>query len=134
MSSGVPLVACGRSADIAKAVRKLLAPEYDVIHVCLTHEAALIELPALLRGDLVAPSSGIGTNAERDAAERVGPRAVLMGGGVTMEEFQECKEKAGGNEDVKWIKLTMEKLKELGGPSPDTIVTVCREMLKDAGL
>lgn len=57
-----------------------------------------------------------------------------MGGGVTMEEFQECKEKAGGNEDVKWIKLTMEKLKELGGPSPDTIVTVCREMLKDAGL
>jgi len=102
--------------------------------VCLTHEAALQELPAILRGDLVGPSSGIGTNAERDAAERIAPTAVLMGGGVTMEEFQELKEKAGGNEDVKWFKLTMERLKELGGPSPDIIVTVWREILKDSGL
>ncbi len=154
MSSSVPLAVCGRSPDIARAVCKLLDPEYDgtvllptvfilsalwlmpgqVVHVCLTHESALEELPAILRGNLVTPSSAIGTNAERDASERFGPRAVVLGGGVTMEEYGELKEKAGAKGEVTWLKLDPQRSKNLGVPNPETIATMIREMLKEAGL
>lgn len=45
-----PLIVCGKSAEVAKLVRKYLLPEYDAIHIIRTPEAGHKEIPLLLSG------------------------------------------------------------------------------------
>jgi hypothetical protein len=100
-AQAIPVLAYGRQAGMATAMKNKLAPEYDgtykispsvrdpslmlcwlVVHVCLTDEAAKSEAPKLISGDLsVEPTSGLGSNVQRKVEDRLIPKAVLCGGG-----------------------------------------------------
>lgn len=58
---------------------------------------------------------------------------LFLGGGITTEEMNELKEKAGEDAgNVKWVKARMEMVMELGGLSLDNVETVTKRMLKEA--
>ncbi|KAJ9643138.1 hypothetical protein H2204_002033 [Knufia peltigerae] len=59
-------VLCGTDPSHTKHLSEHLAHKIEVVHVCSNTQAALTEIPALLRGEKVIPSSGQGANATGD--------------------------------------------------------------------
>ncbi|EON66917.1 hypothetical protein W97_06320 [Coniosporium apollinis CBS 100218] len=58
---------------------------------------------------------------------------LFLGGGITAEEMNELKERAGEDAGkVQWVKARMEMVMELGGLSIDNVETVTKRMLKEA--
>jgi hypothetical protein len=139
-TTGVPVLSYGRNMYMTIGVAQKLGPDYDVVHACLSYESAMEEIPALLAGDLsILPSSGFGSNLEREESERRMPRAVFCGAGVPQEEVDELRKVVakveGGGKDVIWIKVDGSKGIPGGGPPPpDVVVGYVRELLKEAGL
>ncbi|EUC42881.1 hypothetical protein COCMIDRAFT_102304 [Bipolaris oryzae ATCC 44560] len=86
----IPFILCGRTPQIAKAVREGVAPEYHVPHTFLSLEDAKSNIPPLL-----SP-----TNPSR-------PVAVVLGGGFDDAMFAEIKEAcdtAQGGKEVAWLR------------------------------
>lgn len=117
----------------------ILTRQIIVVHTCLDLAAAESELPALCAGDLsAAPSSGVGSNAHVPQDQRRVPKAVFFGGGIPEEEMERVqrlvREKAGGDDAVKFLRITREEVLAAGaaGPDPDVIAGLYRS--KVAGL
>jgi len=89
-----------------------------VVHVCLDKEAALNELPALCSGDLNAPlASGIGTNAS--ASSKQAPRAVILGGRLADEDFDEITSAINNKApSVRVVRITRDDMVKAGIPVP----------------
>ena len=83
----------GKSLPHPQSLRFLnsLTPRnYDpVVHVCQNNESALHELPALLRGENVKPSSGVGSNLDSSAPKP--PKALFVGGGWTGAAIEQMR-------------------------------------------
>ncbi|EXJ96104.1 hypothetical protein A1O1_01230 [Capronia coronata CBS 617.96] len=85
----VAAVLCGRVPHHVEYMVKNLLPKIEVVLACTTVDAAVMEIPALLKGSVSAPSSGLGTNAEGSNRSDVG--LIIVGGGYSPEEFQRIR-------------------------------------------
>ena len=81
---------------------KTLTSPRKVVHVCHDLPSGKREIPALLRGEVVTPQSGMGTNAEEGVATVV-PRGIVIGKGFSEEEVQELREACKGERKVAWL-------------------------------
>ncbi len=152
MASPIPVASFGNNSDVAQGVRAKLLPEYDgssllrfpelwapsntsflVVHIALSLEAALAELPVVSSGELeTAPSSGLGSNAGAPVAERKAPKAIIFGAGIPEEDVARVIEavnaKAPG---VKPIQVTKEDVQGAGAdkPNPEIIVKILKDKL-----
>ena len=109
-----------------------------MVHVALDRETALAELPAIASGDVsVAPSSGLGSNANVDAGERKVPKALIFGGGLPEGDIKAVTEAlCNAAPNVKPIVVTKGDILAAGGtgPDPDLISRLIKEKLIEAGL
>ncbi|KPI36635.1 uncharacterized protein AB675_10085 [Cyphellophora attinorum] len=127
-----PVGTFGVHKENAIAIRKSLAPRYDVVHNCTDPDAAFTELPALFSGDQsVRPSNGIGSNSEGSNI-RI-PKIMICGGDVPPEQKQRLyaliKEKADG---VKFVEVDREKMVagiKSGRPVPEVVTELLLEEL-----
>jgi hypothetical protein len=114
--------------------------------MCLSLESASTEFTEILSGNLeVAPSSGIGSNVDKPTTERRVPRAIVLGGGVSDEDYVALKEalvKGGlkvegdGEDVVKFVRVLRDDILALGAsrPDPTVISQVIRKKLGQLGL
>ncbi|KAK3303080.1 uncharacterized protein B0T15DRAFT_262894 [Chaetomium strumarium] len=129
----IPVASLGANPDVAKEIQNLLLPEYDVVHMCMDGKSAITELPPLCGGNTAtAPSSGLGSNVDREAAERKVPKVVIFGGAVTDDEAKSVSEAVAVlAPQVKMVRVTKDDISAAGsaGPNPEVIVKVLREKL-----
>ncbi|KAL1311842.1 hypothetical protein AAFC00_001917 [Neodothiora populina] len=86
--AAVPLVLCGKSPMMAKSfIAGLDGADYKVIHACHTLETALLEIPALLRGESITPASDLSTVSATNTVSI--PKAVVIGKGFSSDEMHE---------------------------------------------
>ena len=69
-------------------------------HVFHTPLAVQNELPFLLKGQDIKPSSGLGSNA--NTSKTVAPKAVIVGAGFSRQELDEMR-LLEGSKDVPWL-------------------------------
>ncbi|KAK6534928.1 hypothetical protein TWF281_006228 [Arthrobotrys megalospora] len=108
----IPIFTAGRSPVVGKAVKERLLPEYDVIHLSLSVESVKDELPRILRGEHVVPTSGLGSNIDRPADAQKFPKLLAVGGGFSAEEYEDMKNsidltaggKLTGDQIPVWVK------------------------------
>ncbi|RMZ80462.1 hypothetical protein DV737_g3039, partial [Chaetothyriales sp. CBS 132003] len=87
--SKVPVLLCGKIEGHILGMTRELLPDYDVIHNVRSIETAETEIPALLRGEPVQPSSGFGSNHKSPTpVSGAQVKAVIIGGGFTPQEAQ----------------------------------------------
>ena len=133
VSTSIPVIACGKHADIARAAAQNMLPEYDCkysapvpvfsstdtlcllldIHVCLSVSSACTDLPLLLTGSVPPTASdNVGSrNYSQPAA------AVVLGGGFGNEEFEEARKACEGKSNVPWLRLDTSKPTPPLGPA-----------------
>jgi hypothetical protein len=101
--------------------------------MCTDNKSAITELPALCSGNTAtAPASGLGSNVDREAAERKVPKVVIFGGGVTDDEAKSVSEAVALQApQVKMVRVTKEGIMAAGsaGPNPEVIAKVLKEKL-----
>ncbi|KAF1987216.1 hypothetical protein K402DRAFT_462928 [Aulographum hederae CBS 113979] len=133
-SKGIPILMYGRGVQMANGISAVLAPKYDMIHFCLNAETAQSEFKAVLNGDLVTPSSGAGSNKDRQPAERKSPVAIAIGGGIPEEEVEALKGLLGPEKSnsIKWTKVTPAEGQAAGGPQPENIGPLVMKKLDEA--
>lgn len=142
LPSPVPVILCGRRAEIGKAVSALLAPEFEGkyksqihlspatvshkvqnltptpgIHFITTNENALTDIPRLLKGEkpLSPDESGVGTQNYSQV-----PRAVVFGRGYSVaevEQFRKASEGCNAN-PVAWFTGDPNKMPGPNDPPP----------------
>ena len=70
---------------------KFALPEtesFTVIHNCRSVETATSEIPALLKGEAIQPSSGFGSNhGSSSPISGTEVKAIIVGGGFAPEDF-----------------------------------------------
>ncbi|KAL2114862.1 hypothetical protein VTJ04DRAFT_10525 [Mycothermus thermophilus] len=137
-STSIPVASLGAKAEVASAIRKLLEPEYDLVHMCLSPAAASAELPAVCAGDLSVPdSTGIGSNASRPESERRVPRAIIFGGAVddaTLESIMSAVREAvaaKGGKEIGVVRVLREDVKAEGVdfPNAEILTKIIRRKL-----
>lgn len=80
-------------------------------------EAAISEIPRVLRGEAVVPASGAGSNTTVPADERRVPKAVIVGGAFTPEEFEVVRK--ADVKSVPWMKVELSKVPvDMRPPNP----------------
>ena len=106
------------------------------MHVCLDLDAAKSEIPAILRGEVVTPVSGLGSNMDKKATDRRRPVAIIVGGAFSAEEFEEVR-----MEDVTsvpWVKVEATNVPLSERPPnpayPATVIVKVKECLHQHGL
>ncbi|KAL2144351.1 hypothetical protein VTI28DRAFT_9175 [Corynascus sepedonium] len=136
MTTSIPLASLGARADVAKEIQSRLLPEYDLVHMCLSPDSAITELPGLCTGGAsaasVISSSGLGSNVSRPDAERRVPRGIIFGGGIGEEDVARVMDavhrEAPG---IKAVRVTRDAILATGAqrPSPEIITRILREKL-----
>ncbi|KAF2012647.1 hypothetical protein BU24DRAFT_494610 [Aaosphaeria arxii CBS 175.79] len=113
----IPIVIAGRNPDITKAVRKAVWPDYDVIHIILDPHSGAKDLPSLISGTSLPPSSNPGSQNYTKP-----PVAVALGGGYDDEAFEliksACSAKNADGMVVAWLRHDKSGLTE-GPPLSD---------------
>ena len=147
----IPIALCGKSSSMAQSFASSMLPEYESKHSTpksngaptdrqtVTHHfqstsAVHQELPPLLSGSTIRPSSGVGSNAESDEVKI--PRAIVVGAGFSRSELDEMRQIEGA-QDLPW--LYPDPLKSaasmLSGPFlMSVIVKRAKSCLKSNGL
>ncbi|KAL2176522.1 uncharacterized protein P884DRAFT_244956 [Thermothelomyces heterothallicus CBS 202.75] len=136
MAANIPLATLGANPEVAKKIQDLLLPEYDLVHICLDLDSAIAELPGVCAGGANAasllPSSGLGSNVSRPAAERKVPRGIIFGAGISdgdLARVMDAVKKVAP--ETKVVRVTREAILAKGAqtPSPEIITKVLREIL-----
>ena len=91
------------------------------MHVCTSRDTAVSEIPAVLRGETTAPSSGLGSNAE--GAARSDISFIVIGGGYSHDDVQAIKSAADAVKPLPLFWADVSKTAGSGPPTPDTIKT-----------
>ncbi|KAG4418694.1 hypothetical protein IFR04_008139 [Cadophora malorum] len=105
MANPLRIVLCGKTPQIATAVKAGLQPECEVIHVILSTSAGVSDLPKLLAGQTppTQDSDNIGTQNYSQA-----PQAVVLGGGYDDEAVKTirkaCESVSTGEKGVPWLR------------------------------
>ncbi|KAL5345050.1 hypothetical protein ACLOAV_010003 [Pseudogymnoascus australis] len=76
-------------------------PEYEVIHVIFSAAAGALDIPMLLRGEILSPSDqhNLGTKNYSKA-----PVAVILGRMYDDANFAEMREACKGRSNVPWLR------------------------------
>jgi hypothetical protein len=82
-----------------------------VAHVFHTPLAVQNELPFLLKGQDIQPSSGLGSNA--NTSKPVVPKAIIVGAGFSRKELDEMR-LLEGSKDVPWLYPAASKMAQTG--------------------
>jgi hypothetical protein len=111
---------------MAKAISKLMLPEYEVIHFILSYEDAEAELPHLLAGR--DPQARNPNEMGTHDYSRL-PRAVVFGRGYEPHHVEELKKKCAGisQEPVAWIRGNPADL-PTGAAGPDYAQKIVADM------
>ncbi|MCJ1351372.1 MAG: hypothetical protein MMC33_001356 [Icmadophila ericetorum] len=104
MSGALPVLLCGQSPQIAISVKSGLLPEYEIIHVCLTRNAAVSEIPGILQGKVPSPVDPENVGSKNYSKP---PAAVFFGRGFDGEQFAEIREACKGLSNIVWLKPDM---------------------------
>ncbi|KAL2163575.1 hypothetical protein VTH06DRAFT_5633 [Thermothelomyces fergusii] len=136
MAAGIPLATLGAKPEVATKIQELLLPEYDLVHICLNPDTAIAELPGVCAGGDnaadVVPSSGLGSNVGRPAAERKVPRGIIFGAGISDDDVARVMDAVKKEApETKTVRVTREAILAAGAqvPSPEIITKVLREIL-----
>ncbi|CZR56578.1 uncharacterized protein PAC_06467 [Phialocephala subalpina] len=89
-----------------------------VVHICQSVETAPVEIPALLRGEVVKPASGLESNTSRSPAEQRVPIAVIVGGAFSAADLEKIMSREGVMK-LPWLKADPKLLPPGAGPPPD---------------
>ncbi|OAL51248.1 hypothetical protein IQ07DRAFT_586785 [Pyrenochaeta sp. DS3sAY3a] len=106
--SPIPIIVCGRNPAIAKNVRKGLEPEYDVIHIVLTPEQGISDIPPLLSGQKLS-TTPINLGSQNYAQK---PVAVALGGGFSDDQFQQIRDACKDSPAI-WMRTDMTRFAEM---------------------
>jgi len=82
--TSVAAVLCGKEPTLVQYMIQNLQPKIEIVHHCDSVDTALSEIPALLRGEAIRPSSGFGTNVKGPARNDV--QLILIGGAFAEED------------------------------------------------
>lgn len=121
---------------------RLLLP---VVHMVCDLDAAKSELPRIFNGDTsFEPAAGVGSNTDRPEPARRVPRAVICGGGIPKEEYEELKELLGKvtGKEIPWYKVypgdvdkyipeEERKVERKGPPDGKYIAVFFKDVMKD---
>lgn len=110
--SPVPIVVCGRNSDIAKKVGTALLPECDAIHIILSVESGISDIPALLASK--TPSNASDNFGSQNYSKR--PLAVAVGGGFSDDMFDQMKDACKDVPEPVWLRVDTSKME--GPPAP----------------
>ncbi|KAK8075869.1 hypothetical protein PG997_010532 [Apiospora hydei] len=91
----ISVLLCGKIPDHIKAVTEILKPEFEIIEVCSSLDAARNAISKRL-------SSSSSSDAEK-------PRVVLMGGGFTQDDFLSVYDSVEGAKSVPWVRPAIMK-------------------------
>ncbi|KAK4229256.1 hypothetical protein QBC38DRAFT_472980 [Podospora fimiseda] len=137
MATPIPIASVGANPAIVRDIQLQLLPEYKIVHVCFDPVTATSELPGICSGDHdIEPSSGLGTNAHRSAADREIPKAIIFGGGVSGDEAQAITQAVHDKvPEIKALHVTKQDILDAGaeGPNPEVISAVLRKKLVALG-
>jgi len=110
---------------------------FVVTHVFHNPSAVSSELPGLLRGDDIKPSSNLGTNASSD--RKVAPKAIIVGAGFSRSELDQMLQLEGADK-LPWLypsKLGMVQTGAgtlIGGDFMSSVVNRAKSVMKSHGL
>lgn len=83
----IPLAMCGKVTPHAQSFAQHMLPEYEIVFRFSSVDEYRSSISALMRGEPVNPSTGIGTNTD-NPNPRI-PVAMFVGGGFSAEELQD---------------------------------------------
>ncbi|KAI9712060.1 MAG: hypothetical protein M1820_001769 [Bogoriella megaspora] len=131
---GIPILIRSKHASLAKALAENLAPEYDVVHICITHHTSLYEIPSILKGRLVTPFF-TGSNLYRAPVVRRKPVAVVFDASISKHEIEDIKRLSEMTcQDVKFVMCQKKDVLKCGFPVRRSIGRAMRKSLKEAGV
>lgn len=105
----------------------------SVIHVVQNAEAATAELPALLKGESVKPSSGFGSNVSASTpTSGTEVKGVIVGGGYSPEEFEAIKKAVDGIKALPFVRADTSKPRPAGAPPGPPGPSEIRERVQKA--
>ncbi|KAH8697111.1 hypothetical protein BGW36DRAFT_427084 [Talaromyces proteolyticus] len=101
MAFPMPLIVCGKVPQVAIGVREGLKPAYDAIHIMMSVESGINEIPSLLQG--YRPSAN---DSENLGSQRYGqkPVAIVTGGGYSDDDFAKMRKACEGLSSVPWLR------------------------------
>ncbi|KAK7913795.1 hypothetical protein PG985_011498 [Apiospora marii] len=92
----IPVLLCGKIPGHIQATTEIMKPEFEIVEVCSSLDAARTALAERLSPWSVSP-----------AEKR--PRVVLMGGGFTQDDFSSVYEGVEGAKSVPWVRPAIMK-------------------------
>jgi hypothetical protein len=141
----VAAILCGRQPKMAEFMINALGPKIEgeshqlatgvlparhvgirfdmisaVVHVCSNQDAATSEIPALLKGEKTAPSSGMGGNAGGESF-RSDVGMIIIGGGYSKDDVQAIQAAAESVKPLPIFWADVSKTAGSGPPTPDVI-------------
>ncbi|OAP62447.1 hypothetical protein AYL99_04650 [Fonsecaea erecta] len=116
----VAAVLCGKQPQLTEFMIKNLMPKIEVVHVCTNVDAAVEEIPALMKGNTTRPSSGMGTNAS--GRERSDISLIIIGGGFSPQDIQAIKSAADSVKPVAIFCADTSKTPAGAGPPPPDMI------------
>ncbi|EPQ58804.1 hypothetical protein GLOTRDRAFT_90592 [Gloeophyllum trabeum ATCC 11539] len=86
----IPIIVTGKPQlvahpDLPRRLFNGVKPKYEIAHFCFSAEAFADEFPKVMQGESFAVSGGVGTNVGSSNPRK--PKAAVVGGGMTDEEF-----------------------------------------------
>ncbi|KZT29588.1 hypothetical protein NEOLEDRAFT_1128394 [Neolentinus lepideus HHB14362 ss-1] len=115
-TESIPIIITGKPhlvahPDLPARLIKGVKPKYEIVHFCPSAEAFEEEFPKVMKGESYAVSSGLGSNVK--SANPRKPKAAVVGGGMTDEEFARMKAVEGADQ-VKWVRVPTDSMDRLG--------------------
>ncbi|KAI1077279.1 hypothetical protein F5B20DRAFT_583525 [Whalleya microplaca] len=96
----IPVILCGKTEAVGRAVIAYLKPEYDVIHFVMTPETGAAQIPAILRGEQSPPSdSELGSKNYSKP-----PVAVILGGAYDDAGTEVMMKASAGIKPMPWLR------------------------------
>lgn len=88
----IPILLCGKIPGHITAVTEVVKPEAQIIKACSTAEDAKAMITALM------------SSATIDGVKYPKPKAIIMGGGFSNDDFQSIYDSVDGAKSVAWIR------------------------------
>ncbi|KIX06996.1 uncharacterized protein Z518_04972 [Rhinocladiella mackenziei CBS 650.93] len=117
----IAAVLCGKQPPLAQFMIKNLAQKIELVMVCTSVDSAVSEIPALLKGESVTPSSGLGSNAE--GAGRSDVSLIIVGGGYSPADLEAIRSAVDAVKPLAFFVADTSKSPPgaTGPPPPDVI-------------
>ncbi|KAK8073143.1 hypothetical protein PG996_006491 [Apiospora saccharicola] len=121
----IPVLLCGKIPGHIQATTEIMKPEFEIVEVCSSLEAARTAV-----NERLSPSSALPTEKK--------PRVVLMGGGFTQDDFASVYESVEGAKSVPWVRPAIMKpgaedkaAIAKGPPSAEDVASRIRKLLEE---